>query len=144
MKQNNHLPQFVLDCSITMAWCFEDEVTPYAENIMDKLADAIALVPALWSIEVANVLIMAEKKKRISPSTANAFRFMLGKLPIRIEENIPRFYLEHIFKTAKENHLTAYDAAYLDLALQHNLPIATLDKDLQKAAKTQGIEILHA
>jgi predicted nucleic acid-binding protein len=141
--KNIHLPQFVLDCSVTMTWCFEDEITPYAENIMDSLSITVAIVPVLWTIEVANILALAERKKRISHAKAHSFSAMLEKLPIRIEESISSAYLETIYRLAKENHLTAYDAVYLDLALQYNLPIATLDQELKKAAGVHGIELFQ-
>lgn len=141
MKKDHHA-EFILDCSITMAWCFEDEMTDYSESILDYLDHSLAIVPFLWPIEVANVLVLAERKKRISSAHSREFRKALDRLPIKIEISSSKNYLENLFNLAKESNLTAYDGAYLDLALEYKLPIATLDKDLRKAAVSHGIELL--
>lgn len=137
-------PKFVLDSSVAMAWCFEDESTSYTEKLLAALMSSVAIVPAIWVLEVTNVLLMAEKRKRITSYQANAFKGTLQKFPIKICESNPSQTWDDIFKLTEETKLTAYDASYLYLAIQHNLPIATLDKELKKAAQTKGIVLyLH-
>lgn len=134
--------QFVLDCSMTMAWCFEDETTSLSEKIFDSLVDSEALVPAIWSLEVVNVLLMAHKRKRIDQVKCAAFMDRLAELPIRITNSKPISSMGSIFQLGMKRHLTSYDASYLSLALSHDLPLATLDKDLQKAARAVGIKLM--
>jgi predicted nucleic acid-binding protein len=126
---------FVLDCSVTMSWLFEDETTPYTEAILDKLATHTAIVPALWPLEVANVLVHAVRHKRITEVQAANFMDALAKLSIHVDESTATRAMHSIYALAHAEKLTIYDAAYLDLASREKIPIATLDKDLINAAK---------
>jgi predicted nucleic acid-binding protein len=130
---------FVLDCSITLSWCFEDEKTHYAQSILYAMEKSRAIVPALWSIEVANVLTLAQRRKRISHTQAIAFREYLSMLAIEVDDYLLRKPVEILSDLATETGLTAYDATYLELALRKNLPLATLDGQLKQAAKQSGI-----
>ncbi len=134
-------PTFVLDCSVTMAWCFEDESNNYTEKVLEAVSQSTALIPILWSVEVANCLFVAERKKRISHTKALAFRECLRDLFIVIDEYLIKQPVEIILDLARESGLTAYDAVYLELAIRKNLPLATLNKDLKQATKKMGIEI---
>lgn len=125
---------FVLDCSITMTWLFMDETTEYTNAILKSLSQSAAIVPPVWSLEVNNVLLVAERKKRITHTQAITFKQALKKLPI-YEDDIGN----EAYEIAREFHLSAYDASYLELALRKNLPIATLDKALILAAKTSNV-----
>ncbi len=133
---------FVLDCSITMAWLFVDEKVDLTENILTRLTEEEAVVPSLWILEVVNVLLMGEKRKRIS--TAQSVRFLetLKSLPINIADEITLNHSELLISIARAHHLSAYDAAYLDLALRLGIPLATLDGNLMKAANKSGVELL--
>ena len=133
----------ILDCSLTMAWCFEDETTEYSEKILNTLATSHAWVPALWCIEVANVLLIAERKKRISHTKASAFQQYLNDLLIHVDDYLVKKPIEIILDLARETGLTAYDATYLELAIRKNLPLATLDKDLKNAAKQAGVPLFQ-
>jgi predicted nucleic acid-binding protein len=133
---------FVLDCSVTMAWCFEDEVTEYSESIFEALLKSNAIVPSLWRLEVANVLLMAQRKKRISKIKATEFIDSLNALPIHVDHAAENRSMSSILTLAEETHLTIYDATYLELALHHALPIATLDSVLRKAAEKMKITLL--
>ena len=73
---------FVLDCSVTMAWCFDDEATPYTEGVRDSLADMRAVVPSLWPLEVANATIVGERRKRLDEARSTRFFALLSGLPI--------------------------------------------------------------
>ncbi len=136
------MPSFVLDCSVTMAWCFADERTSAAAALQDRLTTEAAVVPAHWFLEVGNVLIMAEKHKRIVAPDAAQFLALLRILDIRADhETAPRTF-DHLLPLCRAHHLTTYDAAYLDLAMRLQLPLATLDKDLRKAAKKLQVDLL--
>lgn len=132
---------FVLDCSLAMAWCFEDETSEYSEHVLDVAAQFNAWVPALWSVEVSNSLVVAERRKRLSHVKSMAFREYLGALMIEVDDYLLKKPIGIILDLAKETGLTAYDAAYLELAIRRSLPIATLDQELKSAAKKIGIEI---
>jgi predicted nucleic acid-binding protein len=133
---------FIIDCSITMAWCFSDEATAAVSKLQDRLERETALVPAHWFLEVTNVLAMAEKRKRISPAKTAAFLGLLAEMDIEVDEEATRRAFEHLLPLCRSIGLTAYDAVYLDLALRRGLPLASLDDDLCAAARQLGIEIL--
>lgn len=133
---------FVLDCSITMSWCFEDEKTPQGDAILDSLMqeECNALVPALWHLEVVNVLSIGARQGRISAAKAGLFLDLLADLSINVDESQkdPR----SLFFLSRTYGLSAYDADYLSLALQEQIPLATLDKKLKAAAKLAGVPLL--
>ncbi len=133
---------FVLDCSVTMAWCFDDETTEYSETILESLRVKSALVPVIWPLEVTNVLLMAMKRRRVTTVKAAVFLDSLNDLPIKLANSKPLNSMMSIFELGHEQKLTSYDAAYLELALAHNIPLATMDKDLMNAAKSAGIKLL--
>ena len=126
---------FVLDCSVTMAWLFEDETSAMTDAILGQLEKASAIVPSIWPLEVANVLVHAVHHKRITNIQAAHFIDALAKLPIHVDEFTTTRAMHSIYALAHEEKLTIYDAAYLDLAIREQIPIATQDKDLLKAAK---------
>lgn len=132
---------FVLDCSMTMAWCFEDERTSYTEQVLESLSQDFAIVPALWSYEVANTLLVAERKQRISPADSTHFLDLLSKLSITVLEKNHHSFKETLMNLARNYHLSAYDAVYLNLAMSQGLALATLDYDLQKACKNVGVKL---
>ena len=133
---------FVVDNSVIMAWCFKDETSQYADNILDRLEDATGFVPSIWPLEVCNVLLVAERKKRISEAGSIRFIALLTELPIVVEQEPPERMIKEIFALAREHKLSSYDASYLDLAMRKGLPIATLDKNLLAAAKRSKVAIL--
>jgi predicted nucleic acid-binding protein len=133
---------FVVDCSVAMAWLFNDEATPKTEALLNRLTTETALVPAWWFIEIANVLAMAERKARITPTQSDAFIADLGKLGIERDDEAPNRAFTYLLALCRKHQLTSYDAIYLDLAVRHNLPLATLDEDLRKTAKKLGVRLL--
>ena len=135
------LYDFVLDCSITMAWCFEDESNDYTDAILENLKNVTAVVPTIWPLEVANVLLLAKKNKRITEVQAASFIDALFPLPIIIDQSTTSRAMHTIFVLADRSGLTIYDAAYLELAIREEVPLATLDKGLIKAAKKLNIPI---
>lgn len=135
---------FVIDCSLTMAWLFEDEKTAFSEGLLDRLKKDRGVVPSLWLFEVLNVLIMGEKRQRISHSQTSHFLNVLNQLPIQIVEVNSVLQSESMLFLARAHHLTSYGASYLDLASRPGLPLASLDEQLIKAAQSLGVETLHA
>jgi predicted nucleic acid-binding protein len=136
------LSTFVLDCSIAVAWCFEDEATPQTDALLDRLRDEGAAVPALWSLEVGNALLQAERRGRIPTARVTAFVDLLAGLPIEPEADTSRRALREVLALARAERLTTYDASYLELAGRRALPLATRDQALQRAAKRLGVPLL--
>ena len=132
---------FVLDCSIVLAWYFSDESDSYADSVASCLTHSKALVPSHWPLEVANTLIMGERRKRSTESQANAFIQLLRTLPIVVDEATASQTWSTIMPLARDQSLTVYDAAYLELASRKAAPLATLDTRLHAAAKAIGIPI---
>jgi predicted nucleic acid-binding protein len=133
---------FVLDCSITMSWCFEDEKSILSDRILEMFLDKVAIVPIIWQLEVASVLLIAERKKRITHDQREMFKETLSILPIEIDFSTTYRTMGSIYDLAKENQLSIYDACYLELAIRENIPIATSDKELLKAAHYKKISVL--
>ncbi len=138
------MTRFVLDCSMTMAWCFEDEAQPRADAVLASLADGEALVPGLWPLEVANVLAICQRWDRITAARIAEFVGTLGSLPIRIDDQTAAYGLNQILTLAVSERLTAYDAAYLELALREACPLASLDTAMNRAATKLGIAVFRA
>lgn len=126
---------FVLDNSIVMTWCFEDETSEYADLILDRLEGETAIVPGIWPLEVGNVLLAAEKRQRLAEADSVRFLNLLNSLPIRVEQESPERMTKEILALARELKISTYDASYLDLAMREGLPLATLDTALRKAAE---------
>jgi predicted nucleic acid-binding protein len=131
---------FVVDTSVTMAWCFADEATPATEAVLDLFTGDEALVPALWSPEVANVLLMAERRGRLNEAQASRFLNLLRQLPIEVDEG--PIDLAGLVATGRRHQLSAYDASYLMLAERAGAPLATLDRKLAEAAGRAGVRLL--
>ena len=135
--------QLVLDASVAVAWCFDDETTPLTERILDLLsAGGEAFTPAVWPLEVANALLVAERRKRISVARATALLRRIAALPISVEATESDRAFDQILSLARERHLTEYDASYVELALRRNVPLASLDDRLLKAAQDLGIPLV--
>jgi predicted nucleic acid-binding protein len=135
--------QFVLDASVAVAWCFDDECTPFSEGILDLLstgADGVA--PGIWPLEVANALLVAERRKRISVAQVTALLGHIVQLPVSVETVDPDHAFSGVLSVARQHQLTEYDAAYLELALRRGLPFATLDDKLRQAARMAGIKLV--
>ena len=131
---------FVLDCSVAVAWLFEDEATPETDALLDRLAGDVALAPLHWRLEVGNVLAQAERRGRITPAqVATSVAFIAG-LPIDIDVETDGRALREVLALARAAGLTSYDAAYLELALRRGVPLATQDKALARAAR--GLKVV--
>ena len=135
---------FVLDCSVTMAWCFDDEATPYTDGVRDRLAEVRAIVPSLWSLEVANAAIVGERRKRLDEARTLRFVALLNGLPIVIDDETAAKAWSETMHLARAYNLSAYDAAYLELAIRRGLPLACLDGKLKTAAEAVGVRLYEA
>jgi predicted nucleic acid-binding protein len=132
----------VLDASSVLAWCFEDEGGPEADALIERVAADGAAVPASWSLELANGLVMGERRGRIKPAESAAFVAMVEELPISADPSTGARALHETMSLAREHRLTAYDAAYLELAMRLGLPLATDDRGLRAAAVRVGVALL--
>jgi predicted nucleic acid-binding protein len=130
---------FVLDASATLAWCFEDEGTVPAASVLERLRHQEALVPSLWLLELANGLVVAERRGRVTRAESARFLGLVGELPIRIDQTSTLNLASSVMELAREYELSAYDAAYLELALRLGQPLATLDERLRSAADRAGV-----
>ncbi len=133
---------FVLDASITMSWCFADESTPYSRGVLQSLFDTYAEVPVLWPFEVANVLAVGERRQRITAALSDEFLKALSGPDIRIEQRTLPVTSKDLLLRVRRYGLTAYDAAYLELAKRKDLPLATLDKELIMAASQESVALV--
>ena len=132
---------FVLDNSVVTGWYLPDQATAYTESIATLLESDKALVPALWQLELANVLKTACTRGKLSLHAARQILDALGTLPIEIDAS-PALGQRQLFELAMRHELSSYDAAYLELAMRHGLPIATQDLQLKDAAIAAGVEVL--
>jgi predicted nucleic acid-binding protein len=122
-----------------MGWCFESEADAYTDAVLAAVPRATVLVPAIWPLEVANVLLVAERRRRIARADAVRFLDLLGALPIVVEPPVEVGDLGLFLALAHERRLSAYDAAYLHLAMREHAPLATRDRGLRAAARAAGV-----
>ncbi|MFO7976712.1 MAG: type II toxin-antitoxin system VapC family toxin [Candidatus Hydrogenedentota bacterium] len=134
--------RLVVDNSVVMGWCFEDEANAYGDAVLECLDKGEAFVPAIWPLEVGNVLLVAERKGRLGKADVVRFVELLGELPISVDQETPERMLTAVFILARDTGLSTYDASYLDLAMRLDLPIATRDQSLLKAARKCGVDVL--
>jgi predicted nucleic acid-binding protein len=136
---------FVLDASVTMAWCFADQGTAFTAQLQALLRkrQTYALTPELWPFEIANTLSMAERRGRISRQATATFLEELRTLPIQVERREAFWICQEIVWLTRSFRVSAYDAAYLNLAKRDRIPLATLDEELQAAAKAAGVPLVE-
>jgi len=135
--------RFVLDASVAVAWCFEDESTKFTESVLDCLSGGSeALVPSVWPLEVANALLVAERRKRITLAHVTAMLARMAGFSISIVSIDAKQSFEQILPRARQQGLSQYDAAYLELALHEGLPMATVDGELRRSARASGVPLM--
>jgi predicted nucleic acid-binding protein len=132
----------VIDASVALGWCFGDELTDPIGQILERLQTSAAAVPALWPLEVANVLLSAERRGRITAADSARLIALLSALDIDIDGGAPSQAFTRILDLAREQGLTAYDAAYLELAMRLGVPLATKDGALIAAAARVGVVVI--
>lgn len=132
----------VVDCSVAMAWLFQDEATAQTTTVLERLGTETAVVPGWLFLEITNVLALAERKGRITPAQSAEFIGELSKLDFESDvESVERAF-DHLLPLCRTHQLTSYDALYLDLAVRRGLPLATLDEPLRGAAQKLGVQLL--
>jgi predicted nucleic acid-binding protein len=131
----------VIDASLALTWFFEDEATPETDRLLDRVRHEGAVVPALWRLELGNVLLQAERRGRISTANVEQRLTLIARLPISVDpETVSRAWRDTL-AVARTERLTVYDAAYLELATRRRVPLFTLDKELAAAARRRGAEV---
>ena len=133
--------RLVLDGSVTLAWLFHDEKDPYADAIVGKLPHIELLVPRLWHLEIANVLLVGERRGRCSQADTTSWLGFLAGLPVHVDGSTEASAWSQTINLARQHGLSAYDAAYLELAIRKDAPLATLDAKLKAAATAIGVAI---
>ena len=133
---------FVIDASVALAWHFEDEPSAYADQVLERLREDRSLVPSVWPLEIANALAVAERRGRLtSARVARAVELYL-ELPISPQDIGAPLALGPVLDLARAQGLSAYDAAYLELAMREGLPLATQDARLRAAASRVGVPLV--
>jgi predicted nucleic acid-binding protein len=130
---------YVLDASIAGCWCFHDEQDRRADTVFDLLETDHALVPLQWWFEIRDIVLVGERRKRISQQETRLFLERLERLTI-IVTTLPNGMA--VLEVARQYNLSFYDAAYLELAKREKLPLATLDRTLAEAARAEGIALI--
>ncbi len=138
------MSRYVLDNSVAMRWLLASQKKAdqtYAEAVLQSLAEVDAAVPHLWHLEAANVLLAAEKRGELEPGEVERFIAQLESLPIQVDPLTAHQAFSRTLSLSRAYKLSSYDAAYLELAIREDLPLATLDKDLRKAAKLADVPL---
>lgn len=130
------------DSSITLAWVYSDETTEAGREVFQRVGQAGACVPGLWRLEVGNVLEMGARRKWHDADFRGASIAGLSRLAIQVDADTDQQAWSATLKLAIRHQLTMYDAAYLELALRRDLPLATLDIDLRRAAQAEKVPLL--
>ena len=131
----------VIDSSGALSWCFEDQASPGSDALFEQVRDQGAVVPGLWHLEVANVLLQAEKRGRITAADVAIRLELIAELPITTDDETTARAWREILALARAEGLTTYDATYLELAIRRGLPLVTRDEALIAAAKRSGVAV---
>jgi predicted nucleic acid-binding protein len=135
--------RFVLDASIVLTWCFPDEQAQKAEKISESIAQGDQpATPSFWRHEVLNALLVGEKRKRLTNELIQTFINDLERLPVEVDSPVAGTVFHSTLDLCRKHGLTAYDAAYLELAMRHRIALATADNALSRAARAEGVELL--
>ena len=132
----------VVDASVALTWCFEDERSPNTDDIGQRVASEGAIVPALFHLELGNALLMAVRRRRISFDGLSQILGLIAALPIAADDQTANQAWRNTLLLARDEQLTVYDASYLELALRFEIPLATIDRDLAGAARRRRISVL--
>ena len=136
------MPSFVLDASMTVAWHFRDEQTPAVRTVLEMTDDNVVVVPSHWFAEVANALLVGERRGRADPSETSLFVALVAAFDLEVDPLEPHQALARMLPLARAHGLTIYDTFYLELAERRGLPLASLDNRLCAAARSVGIKIV--
>ena len=131
----------VIDASVALAWVFGDERHDAAWAVVGRLTEDAACAPTLFPLEVANGLLVALRRGRLSPDQTRTAIILLQALPIEVDLETPQRAFDATWALASRHQLSSYDAAYLELAMRRKLPLATLDGRLARAARAEGLTL---
>jgi predicted nucleic acid-binding protein len=131
----------VLDASLALSWLFDDEATAETDRLLDRVRHEGAIVPALWRLELGNILLQAERRGRISRESIAERLTLIARLPISVDPETNARAWRDTLDIARSERLSAYDAAYLELALRRGAPLLTLDQELATAARRRGCDV---
>ncbi|HEY1685706.1 MAG TPA: type II toxin-antitoxin system VapC family toxin [Tepidisphaeraceae bacterium] len=135
------IQRLVIDSSLAVSWCVIDENLNSANSVLDEInAGSVAICPSLWVWEVNNALLLAERRGRLTTEERHRQLFLFQNLPIEIDHAAQQHVWNDVGSIAERFRLTVYDAAYLEMAIRHQLPLGTLDQELRKAADLSGME----
>lgn len=132
----------VLDSSVSLTWCFEDERTPATQALLERIGESGAHAPPLWPLETLNGLMMAERRGRLDGDRRREMASFLRDLPVTLDTEMTSQVWDTTQRLAERFRLTVYDAVYLELAQRKHLPLASLDKELRYAGAALGITLL--
>jgi predicted nucleic acid-binding protein len=135
------LTALVVDASLTAAWCFEDEETKYARDILTRAEQISFFVPAIWPVEMANVLLVNERRKRIAAADTSRAVTLFNELAIQVDGPPGLQPFDATLLLARMHNPSSYDASYMELALREGLPLATLDTRMRAAASAAGVQL---
>jgi predicted nucleic acid-binding protein len=130
---------FVVDASIAACWALQDEHHSGADLALERIRVDEALVPSLWWFELRNILIMGERRKRITESETATFLRSVSRLPMRTDR-LPDETV--VLRLARTHKLSVYDASYVELAQREGVPLATLDSEMIKAARAENLTLI--
>jgi predicted nucleic acid-binding protein len=133
---------FVLDNSVALTWCFEDERTPATATLLEQVGELGAQAPMLCPLEALNGLLVAERRGRLDAPQRQRLAGFLRALPITLDVDSASQTWTETARLAERFGLSAYDAAYLELAQRRDLPLASLDRSLRAAATVLGLTVL--
>ncbi len=133
----------VVDSSVTLTWCFEDEQTAASLALLEQVVEHGAVAPTVWPLEVLNALVMAERRKRVDAAQRQRLTGFLRDLPIALDAETAAQAWSATVQLAERHRLTVYDAAYLELAQRRGLPLASLDNELRAAAEAVGVALVE-
>ncbi|MDQ2842524.1 MAG: type II toxin-antitoxin system VapC family toxin [Acidobacteriota bacterium] len=134
------MTRVVVDASTALAWCFPDETSADADNVLVSLEGKTELVPAVWGLEIANAVLAGERKKRLTQPEIRRFTVLLESLSLVQDVQPVGEHIDKVLPLARKYNLSAYDAAYLELSIRTGAPLATLDEKLGKAASHAGVK----
>ena len=136
------MSSFVLDCSVAMAWTFEDETNDFARAVYLRFEHDSVYVPQLFYLEVASALLVAERRERYTSSASQRFIESLKTLPIIVDSAISKTSIDDVLALSRVHGLSADDGAYLELAKRGGHALATLDRQLRSAADGEGVTLV--
>ncbi|MBA3595800.1 MAG: type II toxin-antitoxin system VapC family toxin [Methylibium sp.] len=136
------MSSFVLDTSAALSWCFADEHESFSERLLDQATQSGVLVPMLWHTEMAAALLAAQRHGLLESTELRLLGALFDRLQIQTDAAAPERARHDVLLLAQETGLSVQDATYLDLAMRRQLPLATFDPSLQRAAAALRIPTL--